>query len=348
MTRGVRRAVCAVLALGVFLVGAIARLAAAADTLTAIRERGHIVCGVGDGPAGYSTATPQGAWSGIGVDFCRALAAGVMGSKDAVKFRALTADQQLPVLRAGEIDVLARFPETAPGNDTAAGIRIAGVLVHEEQGFMVRRSHNLTSALELSGARICVTRESGAGFRIAKYFTGLGMPFELVEFDDWKEAVAAYADPNNKACQVLSADLPELAGARQGFGDIGEHLILPELVAKRPVGPAVREGDDEWFSVVRWTLYALIAAEQLGITSASVDLAKGSSDAAVRRFLGIDMDLGKRLGLRADWTQRVVRQVGNYGELFERHLGQRSPLKLDRRLNNLSIHGGLHYAPSFR
>ncbi len=348
MTRGVRWAVCAVLALAALLIAATARQAAAADTLTAIRERGHIVCGVGDGSAGYSTATAQGVWSGIGVDFCRALAAGVMGSKDAVKFRSLTAEQQIPALRAGEIDVLARYPDAAPGKDAAQGIRIAGILVHEEQGFMVRRSHNLTSALELSGARICVTRGTGAGFRITRYFTGLGMPFELVEFDEWKEAVAAYGDDNNKACQVLSADLPELARARQAFGDVNEHLILPELVAKRPVGPAVREGDDEWFSVVRWTLYALIAAEELGITSASVDLAKGSSNAAVRRFLGIDMDLGKRLGLRADWTQRVVRQVGNYGELFERHLGQRSPLKLDRRLNNLSIHGGLHYAPSFR
>jgi len=348
MTRGVRRAVWAVLALAVFLAGAVARPAAAADTLTAIRERGHIVCGVGDGPTGYSTATPQGVWSGIGVDFCRALAAGVMGSKDAVKFRALTTERQVRALHAGEVDVLARYPDTAPGKESAQGVRLAGILVHEEQGFMVRRSDNLTSALELSGARICVTRETGAGFGIVQYFTGLGMPFELVEFDDWKEAVAGYADANTKACQVLSADLPELARARQGFGDASEYLILPELVAKLPVGPAVREGDDEWFSVVRWTLYALIAAEELGITSASVDLAKGSSNAAVRRFLGIDMDLGKRLGLKADWTQRVVRQVGNYGELFERHLGQRSPLKLDRRLNNLSIHGGLHYAPSFR
>jgi general L-amino acid transport system substrate-binding protein len=347
MTRGVRRAAGAALALVVFFGGAIARLAAA-DTLTGIRARGHIVCGVGDGPAGYSTSTPQGVWSGIGVDFCRALAAGVMGSKDAVKFRALTAEQRIPALRASEIDVLARWPDAAPGKEPAEGIRIAGILVHEEQGLMVRRSDNLASALELSGARICVTKETGAGSGIAQYFNGLGMPYELVELDDWKEAVAAYADPKNKTCQVLSADLAELARARQGFSDASDHLILPEVVAKLPVGPAVRGSDDEWFGVVRWTLYALIAAEELGITSDSVDLAKGSSNAAVRRFLGIDMDLGKRLGLKADWTQRVVRQVGNYGELFERHLGQRSPLKLDRRLNNLSIHGGLHYAPSFR
>jgi general L-amino acid transport system substrate-binding protein len=346
MTRGVRRALSAVLALAAFLVvGAASRLLAAPNALTAIRDRGHIVCGVGDGSAGYSTTTAQGVWSGIGVDFCRALAAGVVGSKEAVKFRLLTPQEQIPALRAGEIDVLARYPDTEPGQDAAHGIRIAGVLVHEEQGVMVRRSQNITSALELSGARGCVTKETGAGYRLSKYFDGLGLPLELVKFDKWKEAVAAYADKN---CHLLSADLPELARARQVLGDVGEHVILPELVARRPVGPAVREGDDEWFSVVRWTLYALIAAEELGISSASVDLAKSSNNAAVRRFLGIDMDLGKRLGLKADWTQRIVRQVGNYGELFERHLGQKSPLKLERRLNNLSSNGGLHYAPSFR
>jgi general L-amino acid transport system substrate-binding protein len=147
---------------------------------------------------------------------------------------------------------------------------------------------------------------------------------------------------------VLSADLSDLAFARQGLADAAEHIILPELASKQPIGPAVRQGDDEWFGVVRWTLYALIAAEELGITSGNVDQAKTSASEDVRRFLGVDMNLGKRLGLSADWTQRIIRQVGNYGELFERHLGQRSTLKLERRLNNLSSNGGLHYAPSFR
>jgi general L-amino acid transport system substrate-binding protein len=346
MTRGVRRAVTAVLALSAFLVGAGSRLLAAPDTLTAIRDRGHIVCGVGDGSAGYSTATAQGVWSGLGVDFCRALAAAVVGSKDAVKFRLLRPRHQIAALREGEIDVLARYPDAAPDEDAAHGVKVAGVLLHEEQGLMVRKSQDIASALELSGARICVTVQTGAGRHLGKYFKNLGMPFELVKFDTWKEAVEAYAA--GKACHALSADLPELARARRAFGDSGEHVILPELVAGRPVGPAVREGDEEWFSVVRWTLYALIAAEELGITSSSVDFAKSSTSAAVRRFLGIDMDLGTRLGIRPDWTQRIVKQVGNYGELFERHLGQKSPLKLERRLNNLSIHGGLHYAPSFR
>lgn len=345
MTAGVRRAAGVVLMLTAALVGQISSGYADPGTLAAIRARGHVVCGVGDGPAGYSTTDKQGVWSGIGVDFCRALAAAVIGSKEAVKFRLLPPSGQISALRAGEIDVLARHTVMGPGQDAALGIRMAGVLVHDGQGLMVRRSQNITSALELSGARICVTRQSGAGERISGYFTNQNMPYELVKFEAWHDAVTAYAD---EACQVLSADLSVLALARQGLGDADAHVILPELVSKQPVGPAVRRGDDEWFSIVRWTLYALIAAEELGLTSASVDAAKGSSNAEVRRFLGIDMDLGKRLGLSADWTQRIVRQVGNYGELFERHLGQRSRLKLKRRLNNLSSNGGLHYAPSFR
>jgi general L-amino acid transport system substrate-binding protein len=345
MTRGGRRALSSVLLLAAILVGDTSNLQAGHDTLATVRDRGHVVCGVDDGAAGYSAASPQGVWSGIGIDFCRALAAGVVGSKEAVKFRHLAAHERIAALRSGEVDVLARYTEPAPGQDAAHGIRIAGILVHDGQGFMVRRSQNITSALELSGARICVTRESGAGYRIAVYFTALNMPFELIKFDRWQRAVMAYAD---NACQVLSAELPELARARLELGDAGEHVILPELAAKRPIGPAVRDDDDEWFGVVRWTLYALIAAEQLGVASAGVDWAKSSTNPEVRRFLGIDMDLGKRLGLTADWTQRIVRQLGNYGELFDRHLGQQSPLKLERRLNNLSSNGGLHYAPSFR
>jgi len=345
MRAGVRRAVGVVLVLAAALAGETSRVHADPDTLMAIRARGYIVCGVGDGPAGYSTTSVQGVWSGISADFCRALAAAVIGSKEAVRFRLLAAAEHISALQAGEIDVLARHTGMVPGQDASLGIRLAGILVYDGQGFMVSRSQNITSALELSGARICVTRESEAGHRISGYFTSLSMPFELVNFEKWQDAVMAYAD---KVCQVLSADLSDLALARQGLGDAGEHVILPELAFKQPTGPAVRQGDDEWFSVVRWTLYALIAAEQLGITAANVDSAKSATNAEVRRFLGIDMDLGTRLGLSADWTQRIVRQVGNYGELFERHLGRKSPLRLERRLNNLSSNGGLHYAPSFR
>lgn len=345
MTTGVRRAVCIASALGAALLGLVSPVRADRGVLETIRTRGHVLCGVGDGPKGYSSVNAQGVWSGISVDFCKALAAAVIGNKDAVKFRLLLAGQRFSALQAAEIDVLSGHVGMTSSRDTSLGIRFPGVLVYDGQGFLVRRSQSITSALELSGARICVTAESADEQGIADYFTNLKMPFELAKFETWSDALMAYA---NKNCTVLSADVSTLALARQELTDSNDHMILPEIASKQPISPAVRQGDDEWFGVVRWTLFALVAAEELGITAANVDAAKNSTSAEVRRFLGIDIDLGKSLGLNADWTQRIVRQVGNYGELFERHLGQKSPLRLERRLNNLSSNGGLQYAPSFR
>jgi general L-amino acid transport system substrate-binding protein len=318
---------------------------AGAGVLEDVRTRGHLICGVGDGPTGYSAVDQRGVWTGMSVDYCRALAAAVIGSKDAVKFRLLSASERFSALQSGEIDVLSRNVAMTSSRDTALGIRFPGVLIYDGLGFMVRKQQNIGSALELSGARICVTVETIDEQAISEFFGGLKMPVELARFDKWQDVVMAYS---NKSCQVLAADVSTLASARQQLADAGEHIILPEIASKQHVGPAVRQGDEEWFSVNRWTIYALVAAEELGITGINVDAMKGSGSAAVRRFLGLEMDLGKRLGLSADWTQRVVKQLGNYGEMFERHFGQRSPLKLDRRLNNLASNGGLHYAPSFR
>ncbi len=318
---------------------------AQAGTLETVRARGHLICGVGDGPKGYSTLTGEGAWSGISIDFCKALAAAVLGGKHAVKFLLVSPGERFSALQSGEIDVLSRNVAMTSSRDTELGIRFPGVLVFDGQGFMVRKSQGVASALELSGTRICVAAETADVQGIADYFAALKMPFELSRHDSWQDAVMAYT---NKSCQVLSADVSILAQARHQLAEAGDHLILPEIAQKQPIGPAVRQGDEAWFSVVRWTIYALIAAEELGITRANVDAMKASGNAEVRRFLGIDMDLGRRLGLSADWTQRMIKEVGNYGELFERHLGLKSPLKLERRLNNLASHGGLHYAPAFR
>jgi general L-amino acid transport system substrate-binding protein len=333
MTTGVRPVLLLAIVAAAALLGNSAWARADSGVLEAARARGHVVCGVGDGPKGYSSANAQGTWSGIGVDFCRAVAAAAIGNKEAVQFRAIPANEALAILQSGEVDVLSGNLAMTSSRDTGLGVRFAGVLVYDGLGFMVRKSQSLTSALELSGARICVTRESADEQGLTDYFTTLKMPFDLVKFDSWPDAVMAYA---SKSCQVLSADLTVLALARQGLPDANEHAILPEIATKQPVGPAVRQGDEHWFSIVRWTLYALIAAEELGITSTNVDgggKALGSAEA--RRFLGIDTEVGKRLGLGADWTHRIVKQVGNYGELFDRNLGQKSPLKLDRRLNNL-------------
>jgi general L-amino acid transport system substrate-binding protein len=327
------------------LFGSLSRTTADAGVLDAIRERGHLVCGVGSGLKGYSAVAGNGAWTGISVDFCRALAAAVLGNKDAVKFVPLPPAERFAPLQSGEIDVLSRNAAITSSHDTGEGVRFPGVLVYDGQGFLLRKSQGLASALELSGARVCVVAGTADEQGIAGYFGRLKMPVEVLKHDKWQDVVAAYA---SKACQVLSADVSTLALARQQLPDPDEHIILPELASKHLVGPAVRQGDEDWFSVVRWTLYALIAAEELGISSANVDAMKGSGSGEVRRFLGVDLDLGRRLGLSADWTQRVIKQVGNYGELFERHLGPKSPLKLERRLNNLANNGGLHYAPSFR
>jgi len=299
---------------------------------------------VGTGLTGYSTVTENGTWTGISVDFCRALAAAVLGNKNAVKFVPLPPIDRFSALQSGEVDILSRNATITSSHDTGLGIRFPGVLVYDGQGFLVRKSQGLASALELSGARVCVVTETADEQGIANYFGRLKMPVELIKLDKWQDVVAAYT---NKRCQVLSADISRLALTRQQFSDPDEHIILPELASKHFIGPAVRQGDEDWFSVVRWTLYALIAAEELGITSANVDAMKASASGEIRSFLGVDLDLGKRLGLSADWTQRIIKQVGNYGELFDRHLGAKSPMKLERRLNKLAGNGGLHYAPSF-
>jgi general L-amino acid transport system substrate-binding protein len=345
MTTGGHRAFCVALALATLLLGVVSPAHADRGILEAVRNRGYVVCGVGDGPKGYSAVSPQGVWSGISVDFCRALAAGVVGTKDAVKFRLLSASEGFAALQSGEIDVLSRNIGMTSTRDTGLGVRFPGVLVYDGQGFMVRKSQNITSALELSGARICVTADGTDEQGITEYFAGLKMPMELMKFAKWSDAVMAYG---NKSCMVLTADISTLTLARQDLPDSADQIILPETAARQPIGPAVRQGDEEWFSIVRWSLYALVAAEELGISSATLDNARSSPSGDVRRFLGIDADLGRPLGLSADWAQRIIRQIGNYGELFDRHLGQKSPLKLERRLNNLSTKGGLHYAPPFR
>ena len=314
--------------------------------LEAIRARGHVVCGVDPAMRGYAAVDKQNTWSGMSVEFCRALAAAILGNKSAAKLEPLSGvEDQIAALRMGRVDVLPGSLAMTSHLDTSAGVRFAGVLAHDGQGFLVRKSQNITSALELSGARICVATDKKAELVIADFFGGLKMPADLVKADRWSDAVRSYT---GKSCQVLTGDQTLLALARHELADAEEHTILPELAAKRAIGPVVKEGDGTWFGVVRWTLFALIAAEELGITAANADMVRASGGPEARRFLGADWrGGGKRLGLEADWTLRVIRQLGNYGEMFERNLGQKSPLRLDRRLNNLSGKGGLQFAPRF-
>ena len=321
------------------------RPALAAGVLDKARARGHLMCGVTNGPAGFSIADARGNWTGISADFCRALAAAVLGRGDAVEFRVVPASEAYSALRSGQVDVLSNHMAMTASRDTMLGIRIPAVLVYDGLGFLVRKSQGVSSALELSGARICVITETADEQGVTEYFATLKLPVELVKFDKWSDVVGAYA---NKSCQVLTADISTLALVQQGLPEPSDHIILPELAAKALVGPAVTAGDAEWQSVVRWAVFALVAAEELGITQANADGLKTSGGPEAKRFLASGLDFADRPGLSQGWTLRRVKQVGNYGELFERTLGAKSALKLARRLNSLAGNGGLLYAPPFR
>lgn len=339
-----------VLAAAVSLLIAVAGLSSTAfgapiNTLDAVRARGKVVCGVTDHAAGFSEVSPQGTWSGLDVEFCSALAAAVLGDRDAVKFLSLNAADKFKSLQQQEIDVLLGATAWTLTRDTELGARFTGTLYYDGQGFIIPRNHSIASVLELSGASICVLAGSSDETAISDYFGVRKMRYQLITSDRWEELVKTYSDGG---CTVLTGDMTLLAYEKSRLASGADQMLLPELITKEPYGPAVRLGDDGWFAIVRWTAMALVAAEELGISSSNVDTMKASPSHEVRRFLGLDADLGAPLGLPRDWAYQVVRQVGNYGEIFERTLGQSSALKLDRGLNNLWTKGGLMYAAPFR
>lgn len=316
-----------------------------AATLDDIRERDHIVCGVTEGAPGFAEASATGAWHGLDIDFCEALAAAVLGRHDAVKYRVVSPTNRFKLLSASEVDVLPRASGMTLSRDTEYGVRFVGTLLHDGQGFMVRRGHAVASVLELSGASVCVMAGSRAQQLFEHYFQTRKMRYQLVSSEQWSDTVKAYADG---ACTLLTGDVTLLATERSRLVDPGEHMILPELVAKEQLGPVVRNDDERWFSIVRWTIEALIAAEELGITSQNIDSLGNSPETDIRRFLGQEADLGRPMGLGRHWSYEIVRQVGSYGELFDRNVGAKSPLALDRGVNNLWTKGGLMSAAPLR
>ena len=320
-------------------------LAAKKPTLEQVKARGYINCGVSDNAPGFSQVSAQGDWSGLEVEFCSALAAAVLGKKDAVKFRALQSSDRFKALQEGEVDVLLRRTAWTLSRDTDLDVRFAGVLFYDGQGFLAPRGHAVSSVLELSGASICVLPGSSGERAVSEYFSRNKMRFQLITSDRWEQLVTAYSAGG---CTVLTGDLSLLAVERSRFTNAADNVFLAEVITKEPLGPAVRKGDDEWFAIVRWNAMALVAAEELGLTSANVESMKASPVLDVRRFLGEETDLGQPLGLARDWTYQIVKQVGNYAEIFERTLGQASPFKLDRGLNSLWTKGGLLYSAPFR
>lgn len=316
-----------------------------AATLDAVRARGHVVCGVSENAPGFSDVAPNGMWSGLDIDFCGAVAAAVLGRKDAVKYRALTPSNRFQALTAGEVDLVARATTWTLSRDTDLGVRYVGTIFHDGQGFLVRRGYAVTSVLELSGASICVMTGTNGEQAVAQYFNSRQMQYRLVVGSRWEDVVKTYADGG---CTLLTGDISMLAYERSRLTTPTDHVIMPEVITKEPYGPAVRQGDDQWFSIVRWTLFALMGAEELGLTSETIEDARASPLVGVRRFVGLEGNLGQGMGLEADWSYQIVKQGGNYGEMFDRNLGARSPLLLERGANNLWIKGGLMYVPPFR
>ncbi len=317
----------------------------APTTLERIQARGHIVCGFTRASLGFSVVDARGVWSGFDVDFCRALAAAVLGKAEAIKPLMLAPAAAPAAILSGEIDVLATGTAISLSRETGLGVRFPGVLYHDATALLVKRAQGVTSARELSGARICVGADPESIEALANFFKTQGIRHEPVVVEKWEEMVQAYTSGR---CQVLCSDAAMLAALRAQLVGTGEHHILPEALAVTLLGPAVRRGDPAWFDVVRWTIHALILAEQYGITSTRVDGLKASAQLDVRRLLGVGGDIGKPLGLGREWVYHIVKSVGNYGEMYERNLGRRSQVKLERRINDLWNKGGLMVAPHLR
>ena len=303
----------------------------AGPTLQAVKARGRLNCGVHQGLVGFAYTDNRGRWRGFDVDFCRATAAAVLGDPDAVRYVPLSAAERFEALRDGRIDVLWRNTSWTMGRDAGEGLEFAGVNYYDGQGFLVRRSLNLTSATELIGARVCVQAGSTTELNLADFFRARDLRYEPVVLPSEDEARETYA---REGCDAFTADVSALAAARTTLSNPQAHMILPEVISKEPLGPVVRRGDDQWADVVRWTLNAVILAEELGVTSANArTLAESATDPAVRRLLGAEGDFGAMLALDDDWALRAIAATGNYGEIFERNLGSRSPLDLARGLN---------------
>lgn len=317
-------------------------------TLQTVKARGRLNCGVHEGLVGFAYTDNRGQWRGFDVDFCRAMAAAILGDPDAVRFVPLTADQRFEALEAGRIDVLWRNTSWTMTRDAGDGLSFAGINYYDGQGFLVRRSLNLNSASELNGARVCVQAGSTTELNAADYFRSRSIAYRPVVLASEEDARQAYA---REQCDAYSADISALAAVRTTLSDPQAHAILADVVSKEPLGPVVRRGDEQWTALVRWTLNAVILAEELGVTSANAEaLSKESRDPRVRRLLGEEGDLGTELGLDRRWARNAIVAVGNYGEIFDKNLGSQSTLDLARGLNAQwnARPGGLIYALPIR
>ncbi|MDI3326657.1 amino acid ABC transporter substrate-binding protein [Pontibacterium granulatum] len=317
----------------------------AANTLDTVKERNTLLCGVTSGVPGFSVPDDKGNWKGLDVDVCRAVAAAVLGDNTKVKYIPLTAKERFTALASGEIDMLSRVTTWTLSRDSQLGINFAGVNYYDGQGFMVKKDLGLKSVKELDGATICVQSGTTTELNMADYFRSHGLEHTPVVFDTNEQAAASF---DSGRCDAFTTDLSQAYGLRTRMKDPSSVVALPEVISKEPLGPVVRQGDDQWFNIVKWSLNAMLNAEELGISSANVDQMKSSENPNVQRLLGGSEGLAKGLGVSEDWGYQIVKQVGNYGEAFDRNVGKDSPLNIDRGINRLWNQGGLQYAPPIR
>ena len=324
---------------------ALAAQAAAAQTLDAIRDRGKLVCGINPDLPGFAVRDQEGAWRGFDVDFCRAVAAAIFNDADKVEFKALSNADRLTALKNGDIDLLSRNTTWTMARETGLGINFAAVTYYDGQGFLVRSNLKVESALELGGKSICVQTGTTTEANLADYFHGNKLTYQVNAFPSADEALAAY---NEGRCDAFTTDTSALFAERLKLAKPDEHVILPDIISKEPLSPAVRQGDDRWFKIVQWTHFVMLNAEELGVTSKTIEQAMTSDNPEVRRLVGLDGSAGTEIGLTSDWAARIIRLVGNYDEVFERNFGAGSKLGIPRGINQLWTHGGIQYAPPIR
>jgi general L-amino acid transport system substrate-binding protein len=318
---------------------------AEAQTLNTVKQRGLVQCGVNVGLAGFSAPDDKGNWTGLDVDFCRALASAVLGDDKKVKYVPTTAKERFTALQSGEVDLLARNTTWSMSRDTKLGMAFGPVNYYDGQGFMVKKGLNVKSAKDLKGATVCVQTGTTTELNLADYFRANKMDYKPVVFEKADEAVNAY---NSGRCDAFTTDASGLYSERLKLAKPDDHMVLPEIISKEPLGPAVRQGDAQWFNIIKWTHYAMVTAEELGITAANVDQHLASTNPEIKRLLGKEGEFGKDIGLNADWAYQIIKKVGNYGESFDRNVGEGSRLKIARGINAQWTKGGLQYAPPIR
>jgi general L-amino acid transport system substrate-binding protein len=330
--------------LGAALLLAVAGTAADAQTLKAVKDRGSLVCGVSQGLPGFSENDGKGKWSGFDVDFCRAIASAIFDDPNKVTYVPLNASERFDALKANKIDILSRNSTWTLGRESE-GLTFAGVTYYDGQGFMLRKRQNLMTSMDLSNVKICVQEGTTNELNLTDYFNQNGMRFEIVKFSNVSDMLKAY---DGGKCEVITADVSQLYSLRLELPKSMDHTILADVISKEPLGPVVRQGDEQWFNVVKWVHFAMLNADELGVHTVKLDDALKSEKGDLKRLLGRDGDYGEKLGLTRDWVVRIVRHVGSYSDVYERNIGMKSKVMIPRGLNHLWSAGGIQYAPPIR